>query len=344
MSASVAIGRLASSLPAVLMAGLMAGLAAFGLGASAQSLSLAAPSAGNRFTELANTGGSGAVLVRGALRSPARWRVLLVPGSGCASLAPSADRLASGLRQAQVVLLQKPHLSEQAVDAHSPCTPAFLHADNLIDWQRRALRLAAAGLASTDPELPLVLVGLSEGAELLPGLADAWPEAAALVMVGHAGLDPWQAGHLQAEHLGLGAAWRALADATAQVRSDDAILEGRHWRYWQALQRWPLMAPLLSDPRPLLHAWGGLDRLMPPVAYQLFSQQAGLRAGGYCALTFSQADHELRTPGSDRLQQVWRWLDQAAPTLSMPNAVQPARQAVDWLAGCAAWQAGAAVR
>ena len=32
------------------------------------------------------------------------WRALLVPGSGCESLAASADRLATGLRQAQVVL------------------------------------------------------------------------------------------------------------------------------------------------------------------------------------------------------------------------------------------------
>jgi hypothetical protein len=321
----------------------MAGLMAVGLGASAQSLLVAAPSASNRFAKLADTGESGVVLVRGALRSPARWRVLMVPGSGCTSLAPSADRLARGLGHAQVVLLQKPHLSDGAADTDNPCTSAFLHNDNLIDWQRRAMRLAAAGLAATDSELPLVLMGLSEGAELLPGLASAWPDAAALVMVGHAGLDPWQAGHLQAERLGLGAEWRALTSATAQARSDDAILEGRHWRYWLALQRWPLMAPLLSDPRPLLHAWGELDGLMPPAAYQLFSQQARLRAGGYCPLIFSQADHELRTPGSDRLQPVWRWLDRAAPSLLKANAVDRANQAAAWLAGCAAWQTAAAI-
>lgn len=316
---------------------------AVGVGASTQSPLVAAPSAGNRFGELVTLAESGTVLVRGALRSPARWRVLIVPGSGCISLAPSADRLASGLGHAQVVLIQKPHLSEGAADADSPCSPAFLHNDNLIDWQRRALRLAAAGLATTDPKLPLVLVGLSEGAELLPGLANAWPEAAALVMVGHAGLDPWQAGHLQAERLGLGAEWRALASATAQARTDDAILEGRHWRYWLALQRWPLMAPLLSDPRPLLHAWGELDLLMPPAAYQLGSQQARFRAGGYCPLTFRQAGHELRTTGSDRLQQMWRWLDQAAPALSKANDVEPAKRAGIWLAGCAAWQTEAAI-
>ncbi|MDH4389941.1 MAG: alpha/beta hydrolase, partial [Aquabacterium sp.] len=141
---------------------------------------------GARFAALPADADDGQVLVRPALRQPARWRALILPGSGCESLAPSADRLARSLRQAQVVLLQKPALSAPG----QPCSPANLLADNLADWQQRALRLAAQGLASTDAQLPLVLVGLSEGAELLPGLAAARPEAVALVLVGHAGLDP----------------------------------------------------------------------------------------------------------------------------------------------------------
>ena len=144
-------------------------------GSPAQPLPLAGPEA--RFVALPAEPDDGAALVRPALRAPARWRALIVPGSGCESLAPSADRLARGLRQAQVVLLQKPALSPPG----QPCSRAHLQADNLADWHQRALRLAAQGLASTDPQLPLVLVGLSEGAELLPGLVAARPEAAALM-------------------------------------------------------------------------------------------------------------------------------------------------------------------
>jgi hypothetical protein len=300
-------------------------------GSPAQPLPLAGPEA--RFVALPAEPDDGAVLVRPALRAPARWRVLIVPGSGCESLAPSADRLARGLRQAQVVLLQKPALSPPG----QPCSRAHLQADNLADWHQRALRLAAQGLASTDPQLPLVLVGLSEGAELLPGLVAARPEAAALVLVGHAGLDPAEAGALQAARLGQAAAWQTLMADTRGARDDDALLQGRHWRYWQVLQRWPLQAPLLADPRPLLQAWGGADALMPAAAYQRFADAARRRAAPFCALRFAHADHELRAPGADRLQQLWRWLDQVAATLEpRPGATIP-------LQDCAAWQAEAAL-
>jgi hypothetical protein len=300
------------------------------VGSTAQPLPAAGPEA--RFAALPADADDGAVLVRPALRGPARWRVLLVPGSGCESLAPSADRLARGLRQAQVVLLQKPALSPPG----QPCSRTHLLADNLADWQQRALRLAAQGLAATDAQLPLVLVGLSEGAELLPGLAAARPEAAALVLVGHAGLDPAEAGALQAARLGQAAAWQALMADTRGARDDDALLQGRHWRYWQVLQRWPLQAPLLADPRPLLQAWGGADALMPAAAYQRFAAAAQRRAAPFCAVRFPRADHQLREPGADRLQQLWRWLDQAA------SAAPPQPGATIPLQDCATWQADAA--
>ena len=289
-----------------------------------------------RFSALPTEPDDGQVLVRPALRAPARWRVLLVPGSGCTSLQPSADRLARGLRQAQVVLLQKPLLSPPG----QPCSRAHLLADNLADWQQRALRLAAQGLAGTDSRLPLVLVGLSEGAELLPGLVAARTEAAALVLVGHAGLDPAEAGALQAERLGQAAAWQALMAQTRGARDDDALVQGRHWRYWQVLQRWPLQAPLLADPRPLLQAFGGGDALMPASAYQRFAAAARRRAGPFCPVTFPRADHELREPAADRLQQVWRWLDQAAA--GRPRDADNNRSATILLDDCAAWQTEAA--
>lgn len=308
----------------VFLAGL---LLAATLPAAAQPLPAAGPDA--RFAALPSDADDGQVLVRPALRAPARWRVLIVPGSGCESLARSADRLARGLRQAQVLLLQKPALSAPG----QACSRAHLLADNLADWQQRALRLAAQGLAATDASLPLVLVGLSEGAELLPGLVAARPEAVSLVLVGHAGLDPAEAGALQAERLGQATAWRSLMAEARGARDDDALLQGRHWRYWQVLQRWPLRSPLLADPRPLLQAFGGADALMPSTAYQRFADAARRRGGPFCAIRFPQADHELREASGDRLQQLWRWLDQAAATAE-PGAT------ID-LQGCAAWQAEA---
>jgi hypothetical protein len=258
---------------------------------------------------LAQDAVDGRVLQRDALLPPALYRVLVVPGSGCVSLAPSAARLWQGLPHAQVMLLQKPHLN--ATDA--PCSVAYLQTDRLGAWLDRARRLSQLALAATDASLPLVLVGLSEGAELLPALAQALPATRALVMVGNAGLDPAVTGRLQARRLGVESAWQSLLDRVATHPPDDRLVEGRHWRYWSDLSAWPLQQPLLDDPRPLLHAWGGQDRLISPDAYAAFGRLARQRAGGYCGVGFAQADHELRQPdGRDHLQTVWQWLETLA--------------------------------
>lgn len=275
-----------------------------------------------RFAPLVQEAGTGSVLARPALLAPARYRVLLVPGSGCHSLAPSADRLAKGLMHAQVFILQKPHLRDAAtVD----CSSDFLQSDRLSAWLERARRLAALALAHGDQTLPLVLAGLSEGAELLPGLAASLPQARLLAMVGHAGLDPAEAGALQARRLGQGGRWSALlreAACPADAPGDD-LAEGRHRCYWADLRGWRLRQPLLDDPRPLLHAWGTLDALMPPAAYAAFAAQARERTGGYCGLRLDGADHELRSAQRDHLQTVWAWLERRA------------RQGLRWPADCA---------
>ncbi len=271
------------------------------------------------FQPVPNTGLPGLALLRPSLAPPARYRVLLVPGSGCDSLAPSADRLAAGLLHAQVVLLQKPHLrppdssgATAASAASADCPADFLQADALPAWAALAHQLAAHALAHTRQHLPLVLVGLSEGAELLPTLAAAYPQAVLLVLVGHAGHDPAVLGGIQAQRSGQSAAWQQLQADTAPGRTpQDVLLQGRHWRYWQALWAWPLAAPLLAAPQPLLQVWGGDDALLPQQAFDAFRHQAQGRAAGYCGRRFDGADHQLRSAQADHLQTVWAWLENA---------------------------------
>lgn len=283
------------------------------------------------FQPLHTTGLPGSALLRASLAPPARYRVLLVPGSGCDSLAPSADRLAAGLLHAQVVLLQKPHLRQPGATpatSTADCPPDFMQADTLPAWADAARQLAAQALQHTNANLPLVLVGLSEGAELLPTLAAAYPQAVLLVLVGHAGLDPAALGSLQAQRTGQSAAWQQLQADTAPVRApQDVLLQGRHWRYWQALWTWPLAAPLLAAPQPLLQVWGGDDALLPQQAFEAFRQLAQGRPAGYCGRRFESADHQLRgdlrSAQADHLQTVWAWLENAG------------RNAGPWLITCA---------
>ena len=83
------------------------------------------------------------------------------------------------------------------------------------------------------------------------------------------------------------------------------------------------------------------DALMPAAAYQQFADAARQRAAPYCGVGFAQADHQLRAPGSDRLQQLWRWLDQAA-SAAATHPWNTGRDATISLQDCAAWQAEAA--
>lgn len=270
------------------------------------------------FTDRTPAGLAGQALVRDAIAAPLRFRVIVVPGSGCEPLAASADRMFAGLLHAQVVLLQKPLLGAAPPGGESACSNAFVQADALSAWADLAVQLSAAlaepsAHAATVTPLPLVLVGLSEGAELLPRLAAAFPDAVLLVMVAHAGLDPAVVGRLQARRLDAEPAWDALmARAQGAEPEGPAVFAGRSWRYWHDLAAWPLAAPLLADPRPLLHAWSAGDALIPEAAYTQFGQRAQRRAAGYCAMTFAAVDHQLRSAAEDRLQSVWAVLEDRA--------------------------------
>lgn len=266
----------------------------------------------------------GRVLQRPAVDGAARWRLAIVPGSGCAPLDASLGRMVASAPSAHVLLLQKPHL------AGSECSLAFLRTDRLSAWSTRAERLLADALRDTDDALPLVIAGLSEGAELLPALARSQPRAVLLVMIGNAGLDPAEAGRLQARRQGVETRWDAIFEALDRDPQADRLIEGRHRDYWHDLRHWPLAAPLLADPRPLLHVWGGDDALVPAEAYARFAQRAVRRAGGYCALRLPAADHELRSPGGDRLQLAWRWLEGLA------------RRGGPWQPPCDEWRGQAA--
>lgn len=262
-----------------------------------------------------DAGDSLVALRRGALQEPARYRVVLLPGSGCSGLAELADRMFAGLRSAHVLLLHKPRVRLDAGASPGRCLPGFAEADDLGQWLADARAALFAHEASAPPAvraLPALLLGISEGGELIPFLADALPQARALVMIGASGLDPLEAGTLQAERLGELPQWRALAQAQASQRPDQDMLDGRSLRYWRSLWRWRSQDALLDSPLELVQAWGDADAALPTLAYELFAQRAReRRASGFCSLRLQGADHGLQRAGQDGLQLIWagfeRW-------------------------------------
>jgi len=264
--------------------------------------------------ETADGSSAMSVLVRQALVPPLRYRVVYIPGSGCSGLSAVADRMFRGLLHGQILVLQKPGVQLDAGPAPSHCSDAFVQADDMRTW----LTQAKAGLQTLEsvPPLPLLMVGVSEGAELLPFLAASLPDVAALLMISGTGLDPLEAGAMQAARLGETRQWQALARAQASSLPDEHLHDGRTLRYWRSLWDWHSEAALMALPMPLMQVWGDADALLPPRAYERFAERAQRRAGGYCRLRFVGADHGLQAAGVDGLQKVWaiveRWGRQPA--------------------------------
>ena len=249
------------------------------------------------------------VLIRQALVPPTRYRLLYIPGSGCSGLSLVADRMFRGLLHGQVLVLQKPGVQLDAGPTPSHCSDAFVKADDMRTWLIEAK--GSLQMVETSPPLPLLMVGVSEGAELLPFLAAAHPDASALLIISGTGLDPLETGAMQAARLGETPQWQALARAQASSMPDEHVHDGRTLRYWRSLWDWHSEEALMALPLPLMQVWGDADALLPPEAYERFAERAQRRAGGYCRLRFVGADHGLQAAGTDGLQKVWalveRW-------------------------------------
>lgn len=258
-------------------------------------------------------------LYRSERVAPLRYRVIVIPGSGCAGMGPWAERYFAGLLHAQVLVLHKPGVHPDSRTAPGDCPADFVQADALGAWRdhARAVLRADAALHTAGPQVPQVLIGISEGAELLPALAPEVAPLAGLVLIGSSGLDPLEAGTLQAQQQGAYALapWQALGRAQAGAWPDGHVLQGRSLRYWRDLWQWPVQEALLAGPWPLLQVWGEGDALVPASAYARFAVRAQGRVAPYCPRPLAGADHGLQGPqgldgqsGKDGVQQVWGWL------------------------------------
>ena len=280
-------------------------------------------------------------LERGARSAPLRYRVIVIPGSGCAGMGAMAERYFAGLLHAQVLVLHKPGVAPEARTPPGHCPPDFVQADALDQWQAHAAAALQHWLArQAPPALPTLLVGISEGGELLPGLAASLqqpvsqpapqpaPPLAGLVLLSASGLDPREAGALQAARTGHSAAWQQLEQQAQQVQQwkqqlepppapalgrstgPARLLQGRSQRYWQVLWRWPVAQPLIDGPWPLLQVWGEADEQVPAQAYWRFAARARQRQAPYCARPLSAAGHDLQSPARDGVQLTWGWVEQ----------------------------------
>ena len=238
----------------------------------------------------------------GLLGSP-RFRVYVLPGSGCNGLAPIARRYFRGLRSGEVVVLHKPHVDVNRWMGTNPrCSPEFFRYDRLDRWAADASAFVRWHLDRYPPrpEQRVALLGISEGAELLPMVASDQPRMDLLAMVGGTGLDPLEALTLQADRQGapnfVSDLMRRAADAK-QV--DDRLWAGQSLGYWRALIKWQFSHDLLNSRYAVWMAFGSEDAALPLEGLKRFQARANAQGRSLCVALFQGADHGLQRSGSD---------------------------------------------
>lgn len=247
------------------------------------------------------------VLVRDALDGPATYGVIVLPGSGCAGLAPIAERYFRALRRARVAVIHKPFVDVNAWPAPAVCSDSFVKWDNLRDWTWTASAVANKVVAQHLAGLPIVVVGVSEGGEISPRVAAQVPGITALVLLSSSGLDPAQLALMVAEQTGTLASWQRIVRSASGSSPGDRIIGGRSLLYWRVLLQWRVKDQLAVSTLPLLQAWGGRDSSVPQQAFMEFAEaRFAMSAGSYCPMTWPSADHGLQDGDIDHIQDVWR--------------------------------------
>lgn len=253
--------------------------------------------------------------------APQQWMFVLA-GSGCRSMGPYLPEYFTGLEGAagalRIFILHKRHIAPDADGSH--CSEAFVRADHASRWLADQQEFIARQLALSrpQPEPRVLLLGISEGAELVPQLAKKITAVSHLALLSHSGLAPLDAYQALAQrypHMRQG--WQEVQQALAGMPPDQdtARIHGRSWRYWSEAAASTQQHDILASGLPVLLAVGEADTLIPaPAVAQL--QQRFLEAGNtnLTILRFPQADHGLQSPERnflpDFFHQLEGWLAQ----------------------------------
>ena len=230
--------------------------------------------------------------------SPTLYRLLIVPGSGCPALpVGAAPAWRRAFPDAELWVLQKPWL-----DRNGGCSPQFASGDRLSRWQQAAV-LAVRALPRAGP--PLLVLALSEGAEIAPALMADRPDALALVTVGAPGADPAELAH---DLYGHDPRWHRLRRAAQGDGSDQTLVDGRSLGYWRDLLTWRVSEPLMQMPQLWIRAWGLDDEFIPAAAFARAKAAWVHRRGPTCDRPVAEADHALQGPRGDGLAGLGAWL------------------------------------
>ncbi len=250
--------------------------------------------------------------------------MFVISGSDCISMGPFLPQYFTGFGEeagsSRILILHKRHILANS-DVR-PCRNAFVRDDHLLRWQQdqaefMASQLAALEQAGTRPKR-IILLGISEGAELVPLLAQQFP-VTHVVLLSHSGLNAMDAYRaLAARYPHMQQGWQQLQTALAQVPEDPDgdWIHGRSWRYWAEIAALRQSDNLLGLNIPVFLAIGEADPVIITTAVDELQHRFDANGKHIHISRFPAADHGLRAGNKDYLpdlmHQVDNWLLEAA--------------------------------
>ncbi|MES2037005.1 MAG: dienelactone hydrolase family protein [Pseudomonadota bacterium] len=246
--------------------------------------------------------------------------IFVISGSDCVSMGPFLPQYFSGLEgesgRTRIFIMHKRHILPGSNG--TSCGESYTRADHPSRWQVDQLEFMRAQLAAlqTQGQTPqrLIIMGISEGAELAPILAQQL-HATHLVLLSHAGmnaLDVYAA--LARENPAMLPAWQQLQTSLSitPIDADTVRIHGRSWRYWSEIAATLQTANLLALDIPILLALGDADPVIPGDAIAQLQQHFQAAKKTIIIRRFPDAGHSLSAKDKnylpDFMHQIDLWL------------------------------------
>ncbi len=268
--------------------------------------------------------------------SPVATFLFVIAGSECGSMQSYLPDYFRGLEgesgPLRIFILHKRHI-EAGQEPGRSCSAAFVRDDYPERWLQDQTEFILASLAQAAaegrpqhaPPARVVVMGISEGAEIAPLLALRIPAVTHLVLLGNGGMQPLDSYRLLATKTAtkaanadisrqLAALELALArPAPADPDAPAALVNGRSWLYWSQLRELRHTDNLLALSLPIFMGMGEADASVPvESAYYLQRRFAAAGKHNLSLHVYPGADHGLRSASRlylpDFMHQLDLWL------------------------------------
>lgn len=244
----------------------------------------------------------------------ARTLLFVISGADCGSFAPLLPHyfrgLEGGFGDVKIFILQKRHISY--LSHPQKCSDDFVSMDHPSQWLADQFEFIQQkiSLVSVDQTYNrIVLLGISEGAEIAPLIAQKIPAITHLVLLSNGGMPPIDALKLQREKNGTSVP--AFISNLNKIPEVNGVRQlGRSWKYWVQISKINQIENLLSLHIPILMAMGEEDPVVP-VESAMFAKRQFEMAGkaNLRVLIYAGAGHQLEADGINYLSDFFHKMD-----------------------------------